>query len=763
MDLSNLNEPQKNAVLHNEGPMMILAGAGSGKTRTLVTKIQYLLTELKIPSFHILAMTFSNKAAKEMQERIRAYTGEQFGNLFLTTFHSFCARILRTEATYIGLSRNFTIYDDSEMLSVIKAIMSRRGLSQKEINPTEIKYYINSLKNVGYFKDCEDYKVFDDSWEVIDKDDLYFDIFEEYERELHTSNAVDFGGLIVGVVELFAKHPKILERYQKRFKYLLIDEYQDTNRAQFLLLKHLSGPTGNICVVGDEDQSIYSWRGADIHNILDFEDYFEDVEVVKLEQNYRSSKNIIEAASYVINQNTQRKGKNLWTENPDGEAIEIIECIDDTTEANYVTEKVLNLQAQGVSLGDMAIFYRNNSQSRVIEDALRKRGVPYKIIGGIKFYDRKEVKDALSYLKVINNSKDSLSLSRVINSPTRGIGAVTLRKIETEAIKLGVSLYEMMLKIQTNLDEYKHLRLSGKVKSAIKEFVSTIEEVKRMDSNGETPSYCLEKLLEESGYLLNLRSVKSYENLARIDNLKELINAVKQFEVQAEQASEDISIGSFLETVTLDQNVEGEDEFTDLLPMMTVHGSKGLEYDHVFVVGVEENLFPSIMSLEEGEDRLEEERRLFYVAMTRAMEKLRLTFCKSRLLWGRVQFHEPSRFLTEIPEHFVQWQFIGKKGKRSAQPVKKTPVGVHFDDSDDFNQETENYFDASSSVVYNSSHTMDEYSDYSEGLAVKHGLYGEGTIVKREGYGADEKVTIRFREGSTKKFLLKYAPIEILG
>ncbi len=762
MDLSNLNEPQKNAVLHNEGPMMILAGAGSGKTRTLVTKIQYLLMELKIPSFHILAMTFSNKAAKEMQERIRSYTGDQFGNLFLTTFHSFCARILRTEASYIGLSRNFTIYDDSEMLSVIKAIMSRRGLSQKEINPTEIKYFINSLKNIGYFKDCEDYNVLGDEWEV-DKDDLFFDIYEEYERELHASNAVDFGGLIVGMVELFSKHPKILERYQNRFKYLLIDEYQDTNRAQFLLLKHLAGTSGNICVVGDEDQSIYSWRGADIHNILDFEEYFENVEIVKLEQNYRSSKNIIEAASFVIKQNTQRKGKELWTENPQGDSIEVVECIDDTTEANFVTEKAMWLNAQGIALSDMAVFYRNNSQSRIIEDALRRKQIPYKIIGGIKFYDRKEVKDALSYLKVINNSKDSLSLSRVINSPARGIGAVTLRKIETEAIKLGLSLYEMMVKIQTNLEEYKHLRLSAKVKAAIKEFVSTIEEVKMMDSNGESPSYCLEKLLEESGYLLNLRSVKSYENLARIDNLKELINAVKQYEVLSKQAGEEASIGGFLETVTLDQNVDGDEEFTDQLPLMTVHSSKGLEYDHVFVVGAEENLFPSIMSLEEGEDRLEEERRLFYVAMTRAMEKLYISFCKSRLLWGRVQFHEPSRFLFEIPEDYLQWQFIGKKGSQRSKKPKPKPQGVYFDDSDDFNQEPDNYFDASSSVVYNASHSEDVYSEYTEGLMVKHGLYGEGTIVKREGVGADEKITIRFREGSTKKFLLKYAPIEILS
>jgi DNA helicase-2/ATP-dependent DNA helicase PcrA len=756
MDLSHLNEPQRKAVSLVDGPMMILAGAGSGKTRTLVSRIQYLIEEKNIPTYHILAMTFSNRAAREMRERLEGKNGEEkFGSLFVTTFHSFCARVLRSEANLLGLSKNFTIYDDSETLSVIKNIMSRRGLNSKEYSPHEFKHYISSLKNMGYFRGAEEFDFFE-AKELIDKTDLYFEVYEEYERELHASNATDFGGLITGVLELFARHQKVTERYQKRFKYVLVDEYQDTNRCQFYLILILAKTYQNICVVGDEDQSIYSWRGADINNILSFEKHFSEVKVLKLEQNYRSSKTIIEAASYVINLNTMRKGKSLWTENPQGDAIEVFECLDDRVESEALADKIIKIHRDGASYFDIAIFYRNNSQSRMIEDALRKKQVPYRIIGGIKFYDRKEIKDSLSYMKVVVNPKDSLSLSRVINSPSRGIGAVSLRKIESMAIAESLSLYEGIKKIVENQENYSHLKLSKKVKVGLNEFVELIEVVKKMDDQGESLNTSVEKILEESGYFLQLKTVKSYENLARIDNLKELLSSLRQFEMDQVKAGLDSTFSSYLESVTLDQSSLTEEEIKEgQVALMTVHSSKGLEYDHVFVVGVEENIFPSILSMNEGEDRLEEERRLFYVAMTRAMKKLYLSFCKSRMLWGKIQFQEPSRFVFEIPEEYLKWKKIGK----STQAF--TPKGKHFDFGDEYNQDFGNSFDTSEKVYINSSYS-DLQSTFNDGSVVEHGLYGKGTVVKSEGSGSDEKVTIKFQLGGTKKFLVKYAPIELV-
>ncbi len=754
MDLSNLNPAQKEAVLDTSGPMMILAGAGSGKTRTIVNRIQYLIHEQKVPSSNILAMTFSNKAAKEMRERVEREAGYPVGLNFITTFHSFCARVLRQEASYIGLSRNFSIYDDSESKSVIKAILGRRGISLKETNPAEIKYFINDLKNIGYFRGCEESKYFEDEYDI-DKTDLFFDIYEEYERELHVSNAVDFGGMIVGVIELFSKHPKILERYQKRYKYLLVDEYQDTNRAQFYLVRMLSDLTKNICVVGDEDQSIYSWRGADIHNILDFEKFYPDFKLVKLEQNYRSSKNIIEAASHVINNNTERKGKKLWTDNTTGDEIEVIECLDDRTEADFVAGKIQEIE-EIASLNDISIFYRTNSQSRMLEDSLRKRKIPYKIVGGIKFYDRKEIKDILSYLKLLCNNKDSLSFSRVINSPARGFGAVTLRKLENEAIKEQLSLYELVFKINDNQEQYSHLKLSQKVKNGISEFVNLMEESKILENKREKPSLICQKIIEESGYLANLKGTKSYENQARIDNLKELISAISQYEAVNKSLKAQASVENFLESITLNQNIE-EEMNTEMVSLMTIHSSKGLEFEYVFIVGVEENIFPSIMSLDEGEHKLEEERRLFYVAMTRAMKKLYITCAKGRMLWGKVQFQEPSRFIYEIPEDYLLWHQL-KKGRRNTQ---KSRTGSYIDYSDEFSQDFGD-FDADEKTYYNAASDEEAVSTFSEGQAVNHGLYGEGVIVRTEGAGLDEKVTIKFKQGATKKFLTKYAPIEIL-
>lgn len=746
MDLTHLNKAQKDAVLLTDGPVMILAGAGSGKTRTLVSRIQYLLDEKKVSPFRVLAVTFSNKAAREMRERIAEENNIDFGAIQVTTFHSFCARLLRNESQYLGLSRNFTIYDTSESKSIVKTILGRRGISLKEVNPNEVLGYIDGLKNSGYYLGCQDAECLDG----IDKDDIMYDFFHEFEGELHKSNAVDFGGLITGVLNLLENFPEVLERYQKRFHYVLVDEYQDTNRAQFRLIKLISELRKNICVVGDEDQSIYSWRGADIRNILDFEKIYPNAKIIKLEQNYRSSKNIIEAASCVISKNVNRKGKQMWTDNGQGESINIVECQDDRSEAEYVSIQVERLIQKGVSPKEIAIFYRANAQSRIIEDSLRRINIPYKVVAGIKFYERKEIRDLLSYIRCVVNDKDSLALSRVINTPIRGIGARTLRKIEDEAIKFDLSLWEILNKIADNYEEYKHLRLSAKVKSGIATFVSVIHEAKILDKNSEDPSLIYEKILNESGYLESLEADKSYESKGRIENLDELLTAIKQYQ----DFDEKPNLVGFLETVTLDTTVS-EGERQEEVSMMTIHGSKGLEYFYVFVVGVEESVFPSFQSMDLGEDAIEEERRLFYVAMTRAMKKLHIVFAQGRMLWGSLRFNSPSRFLDEIPEEYYKWISF-KKGGASSKPKPKKK-NSDFDYSDEYSQvnssESEgekNYFSATQAIEYK----------YPVGTSVKHKLYGAGKIQDVDGIGKEEKVVILFHDGTRKKFLVKFAPIE---
>lgn len=747
MNLDFLNPSQKEAVLQTDGPVMILAGAGSGKTRTLVARIQYLLEEKRVSPFQILAVTFSNKAAREMRERLAVNTQINVGALNVTTFHAFCAKVLRMEATYLGLSKNFTIYDDGEQQSIIKAILNKRGINQKELSPYTVAAFIDGLKNLGYYvgltrnADVEKYA----------EDKRLFDIFIEYEAELHRSNAVDFGGLITGVLNLFKSFPEVLQKYQNKFKYVLVDEYQDTNRAQFDLILLLSSHHRNICVVGDEDQSIYSWRGADIRNILDYEDVFPDSKLIKLEQNYRSSKKIIEAASEVISHNIARKGKNMWTDNDEGDEIRIVECRDDKAEAELVANEIKKLHNEGVSLKDVAVFYRNNAHSRTIEDALRKEKFPYRVVAGIKFYDRKEIKDMLSYMRVVVNKKDSLALTRIINTPARGVGATSLRKLEDEAVRLQLSLFELLEKIVEAPSEFKHLSLSGKVQSAVYQLVHLIQEVQVLEGQNHPPTFSYEKLLNESGYFEVLRADKSYEGAARLENLEELMSAIKQFE----EAETEPNLTKFLEAITLDTTTENGD-VTEQISLMTVHGSKGLEYPYVFLIGIEENIFPSYKSLESGPVALEEERRLFYVAMTRAMKQLTITFAQGRLLWGSLKFNGPSQFLHEIPKKYFRWDFYQTGSKRDATQMYSRSY-------DEFDQRVA--ADAEDSVFYReksyqTKKAVANLSNYPTGSKIIHALYGEGTVLDSEGLGQDEKVTIQFRDGIRKKFMVKFAPLQ---
>jgi DNA helicase-2/ATP-dependent DNA helicase PcrA len=745
MNLDFLNESQKQAVLQTQGPVMILAGAGSGKTRTLVARIQYLLEEMNVSPYQILAVTFSNKAAREMRERLAVNTQINIGALQVTTFHAFCAKVLRMESTYLGLSKNFTIYDDGETMSIIKAIMAKRGINQKEISPYTISGYIDSLKNLGFYVG----QTINEDVQKIISEKLFYDIFLEYEAELHRSNATDFGGLITGVLHLFNNFPEVLRKYQEKFKYVLVDEYQDTNRAQFDLIGKLAHAHRNLCVVGDEDQSIYSWRGADIRNILDYEVTYPEAQLIKLEQNYRSSKRIIEAASEVISRNQARKGKMMWTDNDDGESIRIIECKDDKSEADYVANEIRKLSLQGVSFKDIAVFYRNNAHSRTIEDALRREKFPYRVVAGIKFYDRKEIKDLISYMRIVVNKKDSLALTRIINTPARGIGPTSLRKIEDEAVRLNLSLFEIIEKISEDYSEYKHLALSAKVQSALSQLVNLIHEVQVMEEKKELPSLMYEKLLHESGYYDLLRIDKTYEGAARLDNLKELLSAIKQFE----ESDPEPTLLKYLETITLDTTTE-EEAGSSLISLMTVHGSKGLEYPYVFVVGVEENIFPSYKSLEVGPVAIEEERRLFYVAMTRAMKQLTITFAQARMLWGSLKFNGPSQFINEIPDqYYVRENYPKSSMSRSSGGFSTQRTWDDFDQSPSYEDSSDKVYQVKSSVSATK-------SSYPQGSKIRHSLYGEGTVLASDGSGPEEKVTIQFRDGVRKKFMVRFAPLQ---
>lgn len=752
--MAELNPSQKEAILHTDGPVMILAGAGSGKTRTLVSRISYLIEEKRISPSRILALTFSNKAAKEMRERIASMISYDANALQMTTFHAFCSRLLRSEANYLGLSRNFTIYDTSESKSIVKTLLNRHGISPKEVNPYDVLHFIDSVKNIGYYDGREDKSEFD-----IDFSDPFYKYYEEYELELHKANAVDFGGLIVGVLKLFALFPEVLKRYQDRFEYVLIDEYQDTNRAQFELMKLLCESKRNVCVVGDEDQSIYSWRGADIKNILDMEEFFPEVKIIKLEQNYRSSSTIIEAATSVISRNSLRKGKSMWTENPDGELVTIVENADDRKESQFVADKIVELKQAGSPYFDMAVFYRTNSQSRMIEDALRLKNIPYRVVGGVKFYERKEIKDILAYARLAVNPKDSLALSRIINVPARGIGATSLRKLEDEAVRQNSSLLETMSHLSDNPEDYSHIRLNAKIKNSLKQLIELIQDLQILEEKKTPPSFLFEKILHETGYWDFLKATKDYESLARLDNLKELGSAIKQFE----ESVPDATLTLFLESITLDQTneeVSQENSEAGEVSLMTVHGAKGLEFPYVFVTGVEENVFPSYRALDEGEYGEEEERRLFYVAMTRAMKKLWITFACGRMLFGQIKFNGPSRYLNEINPKCVEW--TRTEGFRS-QNYQAKP-----DWEDDYSQESQGYdevpvYQVRAPATVKTEKKSEKQARYPKGSRVSHSLYGEGTVLDTTGFGTDEIVTIKFSDGAKKKFAVKYAPLSELS
>ncbi len=694
-----LNEKQKEAVLATEGPLIVLAGAGSGKTRVLTYRVAYLISELGIDPKNILAITFTNKAAGEMKERTRQLIGKAAYGMWIGTFHATCAKILRRNADKIGIARNFTIYDDDDRVRLINQCLKELGYDPKRFSPQAVKVRISAAKN-----------------ELIDMDSFassavtYFDrvvaeVYRLYQRKTAENNALDFDDLISSVVDLFNLCPDVLDFYQDEFRYILVDEYQDTNHAQYRLVSLLAKKHRNICVVGDPDQSIYRFRGADIRNIMEFETEYPDVKVVRLEQNYRSTKVIIEASNHVIEKNKGRKPKSLWTAKDEGEPIIHFQAGDEHEEAAFVAGEIERvIEGDGENYRNFAIFYRTNAQSRVLEEIFLRFGIPYRVVGGLRFYERKEIKDLLAYLKVVANTSDSVSLKRIINMPTRGIGDTSVGHIDKFALKSGISFFDALRRS----DENPHLTPSAKDKiAAFVKLLSAFEAGK-----DEPVSKILELILDKSGYLEALKKEDTFESLGRIENIQEFASAIGEFE----EAYSDFGLIEFLEQISLITDLDSYEEGADSVTLMTLHNAKGLEFPHVFITGMEEGIFPHSRSLTE-EAELEEERRLCYVGMTRAMERLYLTHAWSRRLWGSSSYNLVSRFIKEIPESYF--------GAANEQEITiEAPAS---------NEE------------------------FAKGDQVTHKTFGEGEIVKVEG---DRAVTVLFKKVGEKKLLLDYAPLK---
>lgn len=671
MDLNLLNKEQKEAVLCTEGPLLILAGAGSGKTRVLTTKIAYLIEECGISPYNILAITFTNKAAKEMRDRIYMQIGAKAKGAQISTFHSFGVRILTDHFEELGYQKNFVIMDSEDSTSIIKKILKNMDLDPKSYNPNAIRNQISNCKNeMMSYKDYEKFA-------IGDYEKVVYQVFKEYETTLKNNNSVDFDDLLLLPIKLFKEHSEILSEYQERFQYVLIDEYQDTNETQYILSKMICAKYKNICCVGDEDQSIYSFRGANYRNILNFEKDYPNAKVIKLEQNYRSTTTILDAANDVIKHNKDRKDKALWSNNGKGDLIDYYRAYNGIDEAQYVTREIKKLSNSGVKYQDIAVLYRTNAQSHTVEEELLKDSIPYRIVGGVGFYSRKEIKDVLAYLRLIYNPKDNISLLRVINVPKRGIGNKTISNLIEKSNKENESIYNVI----TDGKEY-----------AFKEMIEKL----RMQSKDLTLTELVDRVLEVSGIKKEYEEEKSLEADIRLENLEELKTVTRTFE----EREGIVSLEDFLLEVSLVTDVNEYDQDPDKVSLMTVHSVKGLEYDYVFIVGLEEGLFPHMNSLL-SESELEEERRLCYVAITRAKKKLFIVNARSRMIYGQESSNVASRFISEINSDLINKQF----------EEKEVEVKVNVD---------EKFY-------------KDEEVDYNVGDFVYHEVFGQGKVVDISG------------------------------
>ena len=768
--LKELNENQLEAVLHKDGPLMVIAGAGSGKTRVLTYRIANLMQQ-GVDAFSILALTFTNKASREMKARIAELVGEgEAKNLWMGTFHSVFARILRQEADKLGFPRDFTIYDTQDSNRLISSIIKEMGLDKDIYKYKQIRNRISSFKN-----SLITVKAYHDDIELQEADSLsrrpkLGEIYKEYVERCFKAGAMDFDDLLLKTNELLNMHPQVLAKYQDRFRYILVDEYQDTNHSQYLIVRALSDKFQNICVVGDDAQSIYGFRGANINNILNFQKDYHGVKLYRLEQNYRSTKNIVNAANSIISQNKNKIEKVVWTSNIEGSKIKLQRCITDADEGREVASQIFELKMQEQRQNkEFAILYRTNAQSRAIEDALRKRDIPYRIYGGLSFYQRKEIKDLLAYMRLIVNPKDEESLKRVINFPPRGIGQATLDKLIIGAKNNGISIFETVQNARK-----LNLSINAGTLKKLESFANLILslQIENQNSNAFEIS---DKVTKKSGLVLELKKDGTPEGVSKIENIEELLNGIRDFvEGQKELAGATGSLSEFLEDVALATDFDNEKESdSDSVYLMTIHLSKGLEFPVVFIVGLEEDLFPSALSLNTRSE-LEEERRLFYVAMTRAEQRVVLTYTLSRYRWGKLVDAEPSRFINEIDDHYIEnhitkddyvFKPMIDKGIFGGFDLPKKPVIQKYQATKINTAPSQNQLGKLRKInkIENpqSSSLATQIQQLDEGMTVEHDRFGYGRVVSIEGKGSDKKALIDFKGVGHKHLLLRFAKLKI--
>ena len=748
--LEDLNKEQRRAVIHKEGPLMVIAGAGSGKTRVLTHRIIHLLKEGVNP-FNILSLTFTNKAAKEMRNRIENIIGNSISkNLWMGTFHSVFSRILRFESEKINYPRNFTIYDTEDSKQLIKSIIKELNLDKDIYKTGLIRNRISTLKN-----NFITYQKYNENKELALQDQIakrieFGTIYQTYQIRCHKASAMDFDDLLIKTYELLELFPELLEKYQQKFKYILIDEYQDTNHIQYLIVKKLASKFMNICVVGDDAQSIYSFRGANIQNILNFKNDYPNYTSYKLEQNYRSSSTIVEAANSIIKNNEKQIQKTVWTDNPKGEKIIVVKTTSDNDEGRLVANTISEIQMRKqVHCHDFAILYRTNAQSRALEESLRKKNIGYKIYGGLSFYQRKEIKDLLAYFRLAINPNDEEALKRIINYPRRGIGLTTLQTLSLLANSNNSSIWEVI----NNLDN--NSKINKGTQKKLKDFALTVKEF-IIKSKEKDAYFASEEIAKQSGVFNELYNDKSPEGVSRFENIQELLNGIKNFVENTEKESN--KLADFMQDVALltDQDTEKDNDFNKVT-MMTVHAAKGLEFPYVFVVGLEENMFPNIMS-SESQEALEEERRLFYVAITRAEKRLFLSFASTRFKWGQFIDSEKSRFIDELDEKYLEKH----EHFPSSEPKKSTKFLINK------NQLNSNKFDLNlnkrrlKKVNYFAKNDCSDIEKIKNGMNVKHSSFGIGKIINISGEGANKKATVFFSGVGQKNMLLKFAKLEIV-
>ncbi len=771
--ISQLNDAQQEPVLQKDGPMIIIAGAGSGKTRVLTVRIAYLMS-LGVDAFSILALTFTNKAAREMKSRIAQIVGtNEAKNLWMGTFHSVFARILRSEADKLGYPSNFTIYDTQDSVRLISAVIKEMQLDKDIYKPKQILSRISSYKNSlitvkAYFNNPELQEA-----DAMSKKPRLGEIYQNYVDRCFKAGAMDFDDLLLKTNELLNRFPDVLAKYQDRFRYILVDEYQDTNHSQYLIVRALSDRFQNICVVGDDAQSIYAFRGANINNILNFQKDYEGVKTYRLEQNYRSTKNIVEAANSIIEKNKTRLDKVVWTANDLGNKIKIHRSITDGEEGRFVASTIWEQKmTQQMTNGQFAILYRTNAQSRAMEDALRKRDIPYRIYGGLSFYQRKEIKDVLCYLRLVINPKDEEALIRVINYPARGIGDTTVEKLTIAANHYKRSIFEVM----QNIDKID-LKLNSGTKTKLQDFVTMIQSFQVINENQDA-FYLADHVAKKTGLVQELKKDGTPEGIARIENIEELLNGIKDFtEGQKEIDGARGALSEFMEDVALATDLDKDTGDDDRVALMTIHLAKGLEFPYVFVVGMEEDLFPSAMSMSTRSE-LEEERRLFYVALTRAEKQAYLTYAQSRYRWGKLTDSEPSRFIEEIDSQYLEYLTpeesnyrykpmidsdifgdVDKTKLRLAKPVGGTPPKYITD-----NQPKSDINIRKLKPVSSNSGSANLFDNkLVPGNIVMHERFGKGEVINLEGVGADKKAEIKFEVGGIKKLLLRFAKLDVIG